>query len=303
MDLYLIKTTVMISSKWNAPLFTGKLVKSFLIDVNPKLKEYFRKVRGLEPKLIHISPLYESVNNRVRCVYSTAELDRDKVKKLGKVSINGTYTFYVGFTQTSNGLTFDMIYNTLLNLSDNYIFSNSKFTVELVNTNVINVEVIASEVTTSLFSDKEVSIVFSSPTLLRDPFRRGKYKSLIPTPLNVFSTPLYIYLILTGKYSMKNYYKTLIMIHRLLSETHSIFPKYGMKPSINIRHIYYDEGKIIPALTGYVNYKLNTDEVNNNLREVIQQLIKITTTLGTGTSRASGFGHVIFKNTRQKGSN
>jgi CRISPR-associated endoribonuclease Cas6 len=293
----------MISSKWNAPLFTGKLVKSFLIDVNPKLKEYFRKVRGLEPKLIHISPLYELVNNKVRCMYSTAELDGGKVKKLGKVSINGTYTFYVGFTQTSNGLTFDTIYNALLDLSDNYIFSNSKFTVELVNVEVTDVKAIASEVTSLLFSDKEVCVMFSSPTLLRDPFRKGKYKSLIPTPLNVFSTPLYIYLILTGKYSMKNYYKTLIKIHRLLSETHSIFPKYGMKPSINIRHIYYDEGKIIPALTGYVKYKLNIDEVNDNLKEVMYQLIKITATLGTGTSRASGFGHIIFRNTKQKGNN
>jgi len=54
---YLLEVEVLIRSGWRAPLFTGKLVKSILIDANPRLKEAFEKSSGSEPKLIHITPL------------------------------------------------------------------------------------------------------------------------------------------------------------------------------------------------------------------------------------------------------
>ncbi|MEM4004774.1 MAG: hypothetical protein QXM43_03965, partial [Desulfurococcaceae archaeon] len=69
MKAHLIKAVVKVSSDWNAPLFTGKLVKSLLIDVDPNLKEVFKKIQGVEPKLIHITPLYESSKGKIRCIY------------------------------------------------------------------------------------------------------------------------------------------------------------------------------------------------------------------------------------------
>jgi CRISPR/Cas system endoribonuclease Cas6 (RAMP superfamily) len=301
MELYLIKTTVKINSKWNAPLFTGKLVKSFLIDTNPRFKELFRKIRGVEPKLIHITPLYELNGGKVRCLYSSVEFDNNhKVKRLSKVSINGIYNFYIGFADglSYSYLNFDDVYNTLLNISGTHKFSNYDFAVELVSVNVINVEEIASNVTHNLFKKNIMRVIFSSPTMFRDPFRNHKYKSLVPTPLNVFSTPLYIYLTLTGKLSRKNYFKTLIKIHKLLNETHVIMYKRNYGTSIEIRYVCYDDNKILPAVIGYANYRLNNmvkDEQVSNMERIIYELVRLMTSLGTGTSRASGFGHVHFK--------
>jgi hypothetical protein len=170
MELYLIKTTVKINSKWNAPLFTGKLVKSFLIDTNPRFKELFRKIRGVEPKLIHITPLYELNGGKVRCLYSFVEFDNNhKVKRLSKVSINGIYNFYIGFADglSYSYLNFDDVYNTLLNISGTHKFSNYDFAVELVSVNVINVEEIASNVTHNLFKKNIMRVIFSSPTMFR----------------------------------------------------------------------------------------------------------------------------------------
>jgi len=302
MHPYLIKATVKIISEWNAPLFTGKLVKSLIVDVNPKLKEVFKKIRGVEPKLIHITPLYELNGRKIKCVYSSAELDSNYgVRRVSKVLINGIYDFYLGLVDDGSNdyLEFDEVYKTLLNVSGTHKFSGHDFIVELISLKVVNIERITFDVIRNLFRDGVMKVIFSSPTMLRDPFRSHKYKSLIPIPLNVFSTPLYIYLILTGRMNMKNYLKTLIKIHKLLNETHSILSKDHHDAIVKVRHIYYEKGKILPAITGYVNYRLNKSVVIENelegMEEVLYELIKLMATLGTGTSRATGFGHINLK--------
>ncbi|MEM1606480.1 MAG: hypothetical protein QXW41_09570 [Fervidicoccaceae archaeon] len=64
----------------------------------------------------------------------------------------------------------------------------------------------------------KIRVVFASPTLLRDPFRAGKYKSLTPSPMNIFSTPVYVNLYAEGRLRWGLLVKTLLVIHRLLSE-------------------------------------------------------------------------------------
>ncbi|MEM0051150.1 MAG: CRISPR system precrRNA processing endoribonuclease RAMP protein Cas6 [Sulfolobales archaeon] len=300
---HLIKAVVKVSSDWNAPLFTGKLVKSLLIDVDPNLKEVFKKIQGVEPKLIHITPLYESSKGKIRCIYSSAEVDeRGRLRRVSNVRVNGIYEFYIGFIErfnTNDILKFDRIYSTLLDVSGVYEYSKHKFIIELTTLRTFDVEEIASRSLSMLFKNGVLRMIFSSPTMLRDPFRSHKYKSLVPLPLNVFSTPLYIYLILTGKMNQKHYMKTLIAIHRILNETHAIISKDEFEATVKVRHIYYEEGKILPTITGYVNYRLNMDVFEKyrkvyDIEMLLHTLMKLIITIGTGTSRASGFGHILL---------
>jgi hypothetical protein len=58
--------------------------------------------------------------------------------------------------------------------------------------------------------------------MLRDPFRRGKFKTFIPTPINVFSTPAFLYLTQRGLYKVGRFIRLLRVIHRIFNGTYSI---------------------------------------------------------------------------------
>jgi len=302
-DCYLLEVEVYIRSTWHYPLFTGKLVKSILIDAEPRLKPVFERAAGPEPKLIHITPLYEANGGKVRCVYSKARRVGAKWR-VEPVRVAGRYRFYVGMVE-SWGYSFDLVYNAVLNSSGRHVFSNHLFEVEVISGRTVDVESLALTTVRALVRGDQDSgesaklrVVFASPTLLRDPFRRAKYKSLIPTPVNIFSTPLYTYLYLTGSLNQKNLYTLAILIHRLLSEAHTVHD------TVRKTWVYYEPRKIIPTLTGYVNLHLNQDyyewySKKYDLEELLTESLKITQTLGTGTSRAAGFGHITLEAIRK----
>ena len=297
---HLLTTTVAIRSRWNRPLFTGKLVKSLLIDAEPRLKPLFERSRGSPPKLIHITPLFEdNGDGKVRCVYSSAKVDTLNGRVLGveRVRVDGVYRFYVGFAEadqsTANTINFDLVYNALLNINGTHVFKETTFDVELISIQVEDAYRVVHEVVESLEKGLDkLKIVFASPTLLRDPLRSCKHKSFVPTPINIFSTPTYIYLYLMGRFKPKTFYRLLFMMHRVFNEPYSI---YG---TTKIRWVVYDESKKpIPALTGYVNLYLNRtyyDEYAKryNIEELLENILSTLATLGTGTSRATGFGHI-----------
>ena len=297
---YLLSAVAAIKSDWNKPLFTGKLVKSLLIDAEPRLKPLFEKSSGSPPKLIHVTPLYEdNGGGRVRCVYSSASVDtiNSRLLSVEKVKVNGVYRFYVGFVETRQsgvgGADFDLVYNSLLNVSGRHRFGGYVFDSELVSVRVEDVYGLVHEIIGRLGKSLEkLRIVFASPTLLRDPLRSSKHKSLVPTPMNIFSTPIYTYLYLMGRLKPKTFYRSIIMMHRLFNEPYSLYS------TTRIRWVVYEEGKKpIPALTGYVNLHLNKtyyDEYARryNIEELLENTLLTLATLGTGTSRATGFGHV-----------
>ena len=308
---YLLEVTIHIDGNWSGVLFTGKLVKSLLIDANPKLKSLFKKSSGPPPKLVHITPLYtieegntkESLRStaRSRCIYSYAQVDtiKGQIKKVYKVHINrGLYRFYVGFIETPIipvSLTFDTIYNTLLNMGGTHKFKQRKLDVELVSLNVLDVIAHTSKTVDNLITSGKLKLIFSSPTLLRDPLRTAKHKSLIPVPINIFSTPAYIDLYLLGKLRKKELINRLILLHRLLNEP------YSVHNTTSVKWVLYDiDKKPIPTLIGYVNLYLNRtyyEDYNRkyDIDELLRRTIATISTLGTGTSRAVGFGHVLIK--------
>ncbi|MEM1703191.1 MAG: CRISPR system precrRNA processing endoribonuclease RAMP protein Cas6 [Zestosphaera sp.] len=300
MERYLFKAVVMIRervearSTWERPgsgdFFTGKLVKSLLIDGNPRLKPFFEKEAGSAPKLIHVTPLYiekfEKGKPRIRCIHSFRE---------GKGFTR--FIFYVGFVKSDavTSPTMDAVYSALLNLSNRHRFGDRFFDVDLVSVESIDVNREAEKAVEALMISGKIKLVFSSPTLLRDPFRTGKHKSLTPTPMNIFSTPVYINLYITGKLRQSTFIKTLITIHKLLSEPHSIHN------TVKVIQVKYEEDKNpIPALIGYINLYLNRHYQDQYTAKGIdtKTLLKETFTtilaLGTGTSRAIGFGHTII---------
>jgi len=300
---YLLDITIYIKANIKDIFFTGKLIKSLLIDANPKLKSLFKKSRGALPKLIHISPLYETNNGKFQCVYSYAIMDTkgNKIKGIRSVTIkDGIYKFYVGFVESNvinTAVDFETIYNTLLNMRGKHKFKKYVINVELLSIDIIDVYNNTEYLVKKFLKNMKLKIIFSSPTLLRDPLRTSKQKSLIPTPINLFSTPLYINLFLEGKLRRRIFMKTLLMLHRIINEPYSIYR------TVKIKWILYDrEKQPIPTLTGYVNFYLNKDyyeyyslkyDIEKNLRNIFLTL----SALGTGTSRATGFGHILVKNT------
>lgn len=269
----------------SSTVFTGKLVKSLLIDGNPALRRFFEKTAGAAPKLVHVTPLYVE-SSKVRCVHY-----------FGDVTGNIRYAFYVGFIEADNydSPRFDDVYRALVNVNGRHRFRDSHLDVELLSVESIDVNRASERVVSDLLRTGKVRVVFASPTLLRDPFRRGKHKSLVPTPMNIFSTPVYVNLYLSGRLRQRLFIKALLVLHRLLNEPHSAFR------TTRIIKVKYDDGKNpIPALIGYVNLYLNRSyhehyatkglSVESLLRETLTTML----TVGTGTSRATGFGHITF---------
>ena len=298
-EKHLLAVDVYLDTYINDVLFTGKLVKSLLIDANPKLKEVFARSSGTVPKLIHISPLYQEVDGKVRCLYSYILEEKSGQKRVEKTVIRaGSYRLYVGFVECggSGCLRFDEIYNTLLDISGIHKFSNHSIRAELVSVSVVDVTVhVRSVVKELLAGSGKIRVVFSSPTLLRDPLRTSKHKSLVPTPINIFSTPTYILYYLAGTLRTRSVMRTLLILHRLLNEPYSYIKTAG------IRHIIYDKGENpIPTLIGYVNLYLNKTyyERYSKIYEVEKLLENVFTTmlaLGIGTSRSAGFGHTVVE--------
>lgn len=296
--LKLVRVSVFINGFYGY-LYTGRLVKSILIKAYPILDEHFKPSKGPVPKLIHISPLYRvNSSGDVECIYSYAmcKSRRRLVKRTGPPSIvelNGNYYFYIGLYE-SLVKSIDVV-SALLNYSECFEFIKQKICVEVRELEVIDAHILGSEIANKVLSSRGVKVVFSSPTLLRDPLKTiRKQKTLLPTPLVVFATAIYTKLHATGSYKKGTFRRELLRIHRLFNET------YSTLNSVRIKWVYYSD-KPVPALTGYVNYRVDENYLNYlqshgvNVREWLREIFAYTLTLGIGAGRAAGFGHVELK--------
>jgi hypothetical protein len=303
MKPHLFEVSVEIRSDWEKPLFTGKLVKSILIESEPSLKRFFEKKNGEAPKLLHITPLYQINGEKIECIYSRVVSNKNDVPIVNPVKINGLYRFYIGFLDggLEGSLSYDLTFKTLTNISGKIFFKKHLFNIELISVREIDVEKISREVVRNLLKNEIMKIIFSSPTLLKDPFREGKHKSLIPTPMNIFSVPASIYLYVYGRYSKKNLLQILKIFHRVINETHSLMRSEIDKGTIKKVFVQYEEKKNpIPSIIGYANYRLNRKYLEHyqkkiEIEKLLEDTMTIMLTLGTGTSRATGFGHITTK--------
>jgi len=301
--VHLFEVETFIDSDWNAPLFSGRLVKSFIVDANPNYKPLFAKTSGPEPKLIHVSPLFRVENGRIRCIYSQVKCNpKDICTKPNPVQVKGRYTFYVGFVENgSKDLSFDTVFNTIMNMTGKHVFSKHIFNVEILSVRTVDVDAHAKSLVQHLTAkignegNAKIRVIFASPTMLRDPFKLSNYKEHAPIPLFVFSTPVYIYMYLSKTLKSMTFKEAVIMIHRLFDVPHT-----ASDTTKKVRVFYNSKKRRIPALIGYVNLYLNYRYYEHYskryyIEDFLEEIFKIMTALGTGTSRASGFGHVIIE--------
>lgn len=272
------------------PVFTGKLIKRLLISANPNLMDVFAKTRGVAPKLVHITPLYDE-NTKIHCLHTiTLEEIPEYPKK---------FVFYVGSVDDGRNVlngtlrvsSLDM-YDTLLNTPNYISFAKTTIRAELQSIEKVEIDKNTENAVKSFGKRGKLSLIFSSPTLLRDPFVSSKYKSFLPSPLTIFSTPVYVLLFIQGKLTANNYRKILLHLHR------TIGIPYSYIKTLKTLKIPYRNGSSIPALGGYVNLYMHQDLTMNQTEKtlhILRELIPITLALGVGTSRATEFGHVTLR--------
>jgi len=279
-------------------LYTGRLVKSLLIRAYSQLEDWFKPSKGPVPKLIHITPLYKSRGDKVECIYSYADCKSSRklikcVESPTIIELNGDYYFYIGLYESGiKGLD---IVSKLLNYVECFEFIKQRVCVEIESIEVVNPLIPAGEIARRVIESKGVKVVFSSPVLLRDPLKtRRRQKTFIPSPMNVFAVPIYTKLYLAGGIKKSVYRRELLRVHRLFNETYTMFK------TARVKWIYYTD-KPIPALVGYVNYRLDIDYLKHleeqgiNVEDWLGNIVAYAMTLGVGTGRATGFGHVEIK--------
>ena len=294
MDLYRFRVRVFVEG-FRGVLFTGKFVKTLLINRLPEYSGLFKPVKGNVPKLIHVSPLYRVKSGRVKCVYSYVPCSSCELARCdGKptiVELNGVYDFYVGFTDKA--LDRDIFVERILSLEDCFTYMDQRVCASILEFEYVDPRSRTLEIARKTLKDGKLKIVFASPTMLRDPFRRGRYKSLVPTVLNIFSTPLYIMLHNTGTYSLRRFRRQLLILHKIFNEP------YSTLKTVQLRWVVYKK-RPEPTITGYVNLRINQEYLNYyrryiNMEEYLHELLAYMETLGVGVGRATGFGHVFLE--------
>lgn len=294
LDLYLFRIRVYIEG-FNGILYTGKLVKTILINKLPEYTELFKAVKGNIPKLLHITPLYRVRGNKIKCIYSYVPCRSHVLARCkgnpSPVKLEGIYDFYVGFT--SNVLDHNLFVDRMIDLDTSFTYMNKKINVSILEFEYIDPRDAIEKIIDNILSKGKLKIIFASPTMLRDPFRRSRYKSLVPTVMNIFSTPLYIMLHNTGTYSLRRFRRQLMILHKIFSET------YSTLKTIQLKWVVYKK-KPEPMITGYVNLRMNKDYLDYywryiDMREYLKELLAHMITLGVGVGRATGFGHVFIE--------
>jgi len=292
--------------------YTAKLVKSILISGNPELIEVFRGDRGLPPKLIHITPLYvmveENANAKMKAVYSRVvsrgssarppSLDRIKPIRLEP---KRRYVFFIG---TSMHLLNQVL--VALSNANELLFGKELVEIDSLSYEVNYVDFVnEAESIAKLFRNGRASsmkIVFSSPTLFKDPLvilRKKKKKLFLPLPDAILSTPMLMALIDSGRYRRSIFLRCMRYIRSIFDTPYTVLK------SVNIVWYVYDN-EVLPALIGYTKYYIDYEVLNYvqqvaevkyslDFIELLAKALVLARIYGVGDGRAAGFGHVSLQ--------
>ncbi|QGA53940.1 CRISPR system precrRNA processing endoribonuclease RAMP protein Cas6 [Sulfolobus sp. E5-1-F] len=259
--------------------YTGKFVKSLLINANPSFTDVFENPSYPTPKPIRITPLLRGDEKfPTQAIYPKkfSRNNNNKDDQIPSIQIGGEYYFLVGIR---SDLQKDLM-QALANLFTSIKFKYGNFDVSV---KVIGYEQI--DVSYPVNYDY-LYIKFISPTIFNDPFSRiagvdrENIKRFSPIPPIIFSTN--VYEILREKYG-----KTTIRLGYAFYESHNNIE--------TVKRIwYYYDGKWLPGIIGYAKF-IRKSKVK---REALEDFVKILThaqIMGVGTGRANGFGYVIIE--------
>ncbi|MEM0318317.1 MAG: hypothetical protein QXO97_10055, partial [Candidatus Nezhaarchaeales archaeon] len=165
-----------------------------------------------------------------------------------RIELNGDYHFYFGFHESIAKMTH--LLSNVANYEECFEFMNQRVCIETKELNVYDPHTLGLKLVNDVLQKGGLKLMFSSPTMLRDPLRTsGRFKTLLPSPFNVFAAPVYTILYTRGLCSVRRLRTELLRLHRLFNETYSVLG--GLK----IRWVYYSK-RPEPALIGYVNYRV-----------------------------------------------
>lgn len=305
LDPVLVRVTVMFKKPFIVKDYTAKIVKSLLINENPKLSEILSKRKSFPPKPIHITPLYVNNGSKLKAVY-TKLVPREniakppRIKELHPIRIESRrpYFFYIG---VSRGL-LNNIVESLTN-KENLVFGNETVEIENldISINYVNIIKESSNIYDALLIGKweSLKVVFESPTLLKDPLvvmRRKKKKLFLPLPEAVLSVPMFMALIDSGRYKNSVFLRCMRYIKSVFDTP------YTALKTVNIVWYVYDN-EVLPALIGYVKYYIDYEVLNHaqqvmkskynlDFIELLAKSLILARIYGVGDGRATGFGHI-----------
>ena len=260
--------------------FSAKIVKRMLVATEPQVADLFQPSRGSKPKLLHITPLYTVNEGKTKTVLYTSSVTR------------GYYKFYVGALDTEEvAPLLDAVYS--LAWLDSVQYAGSRIRVRITRIEKLNVTQRATDAIQALAEHGRIKIILASPTLLRDPLIPSKYKTLIPSIMNLFATPVYINLYSRGRLRSRTYRRTLLRLHRALSIPPTFLGTSKKPGTLRRLDLAYEPGRRVPTLIGYVNIYYNKENDPNRVAlELLEDILPYMLALGTGVGRAAGLGHI-----------
>lgn len=258
--------------------YSAKLVKRLLISADRNLEQLFAPTSGSKPKLIHITPLYTREQGKTRTITYTNQVT------------SGTYHFYLGAVEEE--LDPYRAITLLESMPERITFSNTLYHVNRVEIETVDIEAETTEALTRIHLEGKLKLVFASPTVLRDPLVLLKHKTLVPSTMNIFSTPVYIRLYLSGQLRRATLMRTLLRLHRSLS----VPPTFWQ--TLRKKDLHYEPGRQVPTLIGYVNLHYNPENDREaTTLQTLRKILPIMLSLGTGVGRAAGLGHITLRQT------
>ncbi len=240
--------------------YTAKIVKSYLICVEPSFEEVFATEGGL--KEVHVTPLLDAEGRAIypRKVVKCSFCKDTKPKGIGKVKVPSRAYFELSGPKEL--------------VDKAYSFGNCKMKIggKEISVETLGVEEVPIDISIS----EGISIKFRGPALFRDPWLMGVglRSRFLPIPMYVFSTNAYS---LYGD----NYRDALMELEEALVEDHSSLHSVG-------KVWYYYSGKWLPATSGSVLYWVREES------EVLKEILYHASLFGVGSGRAAGFGDVLI---------
>jgi len=254
--------------------FTGKFVKTLLINANSAFKDIFENPSYPTPKPIRVTPLLRGDERfPTQAIYPKTF---NKNNKISPIEIKGDYYFLVGIRNDLNKELQIAIANLFAGL--NFKYGNFDVSVKAIGYEQLDVSFPTKY--------KALYIKFISPCIFRDPFSRiagvksDRAKRFAPIPPYVFS--LNVYELLRQRYT-----KTIVRLGYAFYESHNNLE--------TVKRIWYSyDGKLLPGVIGYAKF-FRKEKVRS---EALEDFVKILThaqIMGVGTGRANGFGYVIIE--------
>ena len=252
--------------------YTGKLVKTILAKASPRLREVIESRPRGAAKPLSLSPLYtRGRGGGVLAVYPRARGPGDAAEPV-TIEAGRVYWFHVGVeTVLEPGLR-----EALAALMAGLRVPARPEPVEVrLAEAVLAAEYSPREPAVAPGPGDWVKLVYMSPVLPSSPLHPGsRAKRLTPDPIHVLAVNLLAL------------YRGARLEH--LAALDALVPSpSALRTTRTTWYIY--SGRTLPGLTGYTKYRVDEETREPHL-ETLSHVLSHAAVMGTGTSRATGFG-------------